>query len=237
MNPILISPALASAARRGARMPLTPADIHNMTFKKSALGRRGYDGEQVDALLDAVTLDMIELLEQNEALREQTRRAGAAVAYTTPRDPAVMELSAVNDVLYRARLANEQAEQVARNLRNRLDRARRAVPADAVADRPEAGAEGVLALAQRTADRRVHEARREADALLLDARERSERIAEEARSTAQDIAENSRRHDDDSETDLQSRRAALSREVDELTDFAGSYRTALRDHVRRQGQF
>jgi DivIVA domain-containing protein len=237
VNLILIPPALASAARRGARMPLTPADIHNMNFKKSALGRRGYDEEQVDALLDAVTLEMIELLEKNELLREQARRAGAIVADMTPRDPAVMELSAANEVLHRARLAHERAEQDARTLRDRLDRARRAVPAEAMADRPEAVAEGVLAVAQRNADRRVHDARLEADALLLDAREQSERIAGEARSVAQDIAENSRRHDDDTETDLQLRRAALLREVGELADFAGSYRTALQDHVRRQGQF
>jgi DivIVA domain-containing protein len=218
-------------------MPLTPADIHNMSFKKSALGRRGYDEEQVDALLDAVTLEMIELLEDNEALREQVRRAVAAVAEVTPRDPAVMELSAVNEVLYRAHLAYEQAEQSARKLRIRLDRARRAITTGAVIDQVEAGAEGVLAMAQRTADRRVNDARLEADGLLLDAHEQSDRIAEEARSTAQDIAETSRRHDDDTETDLQRRRAALLREVDQLAGFAGSYRTALQDHVRRQGQF
>lgn len=211
-------------------MPLTPADIHNMTFKKSALGRRGYDGEQVDALLDAVTLEMIELLEENEALRQQARRAVAAGAEATPRDPAVMELSAVNEVLNRARLAKEQAGQEVRHLRDRLDQVSRAATA-------EAGGDGVLALARRTADRRVHDARLEADALLLDARARSEQITEDARSTAQDIADNSRRHDDDTETDLQRRRAVLLREVDELADFAGSYRTALEDQVRRQGQF
>lgn len=216
-------------------MPLTPADIHNMVFKKSALGRRGYDGEQVDALLDAVTLDMIELLEENEALRQQARRAVAAVAEVTPRDSAVTELSAANEVLYRARLANDQAGQNARQLRDRLDQVRRAATADA-ADRAEAEADGVLALARRAADRRVQDARLEADALMLDAHEQSEQIAEEARSAAHDIAESSRRHDD-SETDLQRRRAVLLREVDELADFAGSYRTALQDHVRRQGEF
>jgi DivIVA domain-containing protein len=218
-------------------MRLTPADIHNMTFKKAALGRRGYDGEQVDALLDAVTLEMIELLEENEVLRGQARRAGAAVADGTPPDPAVMELSAANDVLYRARLANDRAEENVRKLRNRLDRARSAVTAAAVVGRPEADADGVLGMARRTADRQVRDARLEADALLLDAREQSERIAEGARSTAQGIVEKSGRRDDDAEADLQRRRAALAREVDELEGFAGSYRTALMDHVRRQGQF
>ncbi|WP_034213453.1 DivIVA domain-containing protein [Actinoplanes subtropicus] len=217
-------------------MRLTPADIHNMTFKKAALGRRGYDGEQVDALLDAVTLEMIELLEENEVLRGQARRAGSAVADRTPPDPAVMQLSAANDVLYRARLASDRAEENARKLRNQLDRVRRAATA-AVVGKPGADADGVLDMARRTADRQVRDACLEADALLLDARERSERIAEGARSTAQGIVESSRRRDDDAEADLERRCAALAREVDELAGFAGSYRTALMDHVRRQGQF
>lgn len=237
VNLIRISPALASAARRGARMPLTPADIHNMNFKKSAIGRRGYDGEQVDALLDAVTLEMIALMEQNEVLRRQANRADVAIADKTPQNTAAAELSAADDMLYRARRSYDEAEEIARALQGRLDQARRAVMAEATVERPEADADGVLALARHTADRQVHSARREADALLLDAREKSGRIAEEARSAAQDISADSRRRDDDAKTDLQRRRAALSREVDELAGFAADYRTALTDHVRRQGQF
>ena len=33
-------------------MPLTPADIHNVAFKKPPIGKRGYDEEEVDAFLD-----------------------------------------------------------------------------------------------------------------------------------------------------------------------------------------
>jgi DivIVA domain-containing protein len=218
-------------------MPLTPADIHNMAFKKSPLGRRGYDGEQVDALLDAVTLDMIQLLEENDALREQARRADAGVAERAPHNAAAIELSGANDELFRARGANDQAEQYARSLRSQLDNARHAVLAGAAVDRPEAEADGVLDMARRTADRQVHGARLQADALLLDARGQSERITEEARSTAYGIAEDSRRRNDDAENDLHRRHAVLVREVDELAEFAGSYRTALTDHVRRHSSF
>ena len=212
-------------------MPLTPADIHNMAFKKPPLGRRGYDGEQVDALLDAVTLDMIQLLEENDALREQARRADAAVADGASHHTAEIELSGANDELYRARRANERAEQHARSLRSQLDHARHAVVAEAAVDRQEA--DGVLAMAQRTADRQVHGARVQADALLVEARGQSERITEEARSTASDIAEDSRRRNDDAENEIHRRHAVLLREIEELTEFAGSYRTALEDHVRR----
>jgi DivIVA domain-containing protein len=219
-------------------MPLTPVDIHNMTFKKSALGRRGYDGEQVDALLDAVTLEMIQLREENDALREQARRSDAAVRDVPTHSAAETELSAANDELHRARRANEQAVQIARSLRQRLDQASRAAEATATAaaDRSGESADSVLALARRTADQEVHGAHLEADALLLDARERSERITEEARSAAHDIEEDSRRRADDAENELHRRHATLQREADELAEFAENYRTALKDHVRRQAQ-
>jgi len=99
-------------------MPLTPADIHNMAFKKSALGRRGYDEEQVDALLDAVTAEMIQLLERNDALRAQVRRADAA----GPADQAAglaaeAEFAAALDALDRERRACDTAERDALGLR------------------------------------------------------------------------------------------------------------------------
>jgi vacuolar-type H+-ATPase subunit H len=90
-------------------------------------------------------------------------------------------------------------------------------------------------LARRTADQQVHDAHLEADSLLLDARQQSQRITEEARSRAYNIAKDSRRRDD-AKTDLHHRRAALARETDELAEFAESYRTALKDHVRRLAQ-
>ena len=34
-------------------MPLTPADVHNVAFKKPPIGKRGYDEEEVDAFLAA----------------------------------------------------------------------------------------------------------------------------------------------------------------------------------------
>ena len=33
-------------------MPLTPADVHNVTFSKPPIGKRGYHEDEVDAFLD-----------------------------------------------------------------------------------------------------------------------------------------------------------------------------------------
>ena len=35
-------------------MPLTPAEVHNVVFKKPPIGKRGYDEEEVDLFLDRI---------------------------------------------------------------------------------------------------------------------------------------------------------------------------------------
>jgi DivIVA domain-containing protein len=50
-------------------MPLTPADVHNVAFKKPPIGKRGYDEEEVDAFLDIVEVELSRLIEENNDLR------------------------------------------------------------------------------------------------------------------------------------------------------------------------
>jgi DivIVA domain-containing protein len=50
-------------------MPLTPADVHNVAFKKPPIGKRGYDEEEVDAFLDVVESELARLIEENNELR------------------------------------------------------------------------------------------------------------------------------------------------------------------------
>lgn len=52
-------------------MPLTPADVHNVAFKKPPIGKRGYDDEEVDAFLDLVEAELARLIEENADLRNQ----------------------------------------------------------------------------------------------------------------------------------------------------------------------
>ena len=46
-------------------MPLTPADVHNVAFKKPSIGKRGYDEDEVDAFLDVVEAELSRLIEEN----------------------------------------------------------------------------------------------------------------------------------------------------------------------------
>ena len=55
-------------------MPLTPADVHNVVFKKPPIGKRGYDEDEVDAFLDVVEAELARLIEENNELRANRSR-------------------------------------------------------------------------------------------------------------------------------------------------------------------
>jgi DivIVA domain-containing protein len=59
-------------------MPLTPAEVHNVAFKKPPIGKRGYDEEEVDAFLDIVEVELSRLIEENNDLRARGSADGAS---------------------------------------------------------------------------------------------------------------------------------------------------------------
>ena len=61
-------------------MPLTPAEVHNVAFKKPPIGKRGYDEEEVDAFLDIVEVELARLIEENNDLRNSGASTPAAAA-------------------------------------------------------------------------------------------------------------------------------------------------------------
>src|SRR5687767_4142071 len=66
-------------------MPLTPADVHNVVFKKPPIGKRGYDEDEVDAFLDVVEAELARLIEENNELRSSSR--GSARVEERPEPP------------------------------------------------------------------------------------------------------------------------------------------------------
>ena len=112
-------------------MPLTPADVHNVAFKKPPIGKRGYDEEEVDAFLDEVERELARLIEENNELRAQVERGGRGGAPAGPgADPRLA--AELNDV--KAQLDRVQREkarpsrQPARCRRSWSSRARRGPP-------------------------------------------------------------------------------------------------------------
>ncbi|WP_137159853.1 DivIVA domain-containing protein, partial [Blastococcus sp. CCUG 61487] len=69
-------------------MPLTPADVHNVVFKKPPIGKRGYDEDEVDAFLDVVEAELARLIEENNELRAGAGNRAPARAEERPEPPA-----------------------------------------------------------------------------------------------------------------------------------------------------
>src|SRR3954451_13566605 len=91
-------------------MPLTPAEVHNVAFKKPPIGKRGYDEEEVDAFLDIVEVELSRLIEENNDLRArlssgQPAPAAAAPAAAAGADPAELAAAREDNARMQSRIA------------------------------------------------------------------------------------------------------------------------------------
>jgi DivIVA domain-containing protein len=219
-------------------MPLTPADIHNVAFKKPPMGKRGYEEEEVDAFLDEVEQELIRLLEENEALQDQIRRGGGGGAGApSPASTMVLnsEFAEVAAQLDQLQEARARAEQNARSVQAQLERARNSAPATPP---PSTGDDDrnsrVLMMAQRTADDHMRDAQHESDTLLSTARSKADQLTREAQQKAGSIEGDARRNHSEAMNSLGTKRAAVLDEIERLGQLARSYQSALNDHVTAQ---
>jgi DivIVA domain-containing protein len=89
-------------------MPLTPAEVHNVAFKKPPIGKRGYDEEEVDAFLDIVEVELSRLIEENNDLRARMgsgQPAPAAAAAPAGADPAELAAAREDNTRLQSRIA------------------------------------------------------------------------------------------------------------------------------------
>jgi DivIVA domain-containing protein len=216
-------------------MPLTPADIHNMAFKKPPIGKRGYDEEEVDAFLDELEQELTRLLEENRSLHDQAQRGSAGGANAAASAMALnSEFSDIAAQLERMQEARARAEQNARSVQARLEQARNAVPAGPTSAESDDRNSRVLMMAQRTADDHMRDATQESESLLYDARNKSEQITSEAQLKAGTIEGDARRNHTEAMNSLGAKRAALLEEIDRLGQLAQSYQAALDSHLSQQ---
>ncbi|MEE6260663.1 DivIVA domain-containing protein [Plantactinospora sonchi] len=216
-------------------MPLTPADVHNVAFKKPPIGKRGYDEEEVDAFLDEVERELARLIEENNELRAQVERGGRGGAPAGPgADPRLAaELNDVKAQLDRVQRDKAAAEQAARAMQAELEQVR-AQGGPAVTGDGEQQALRVLMMAQRTADDHVSDARREADQLLSDARTKAEEVTREARAKADALERDARQRHQEAMGGLDAKRTALQKHIEELKQFEREYRTRLKAYLESQ---
>ncbi|WP_067499316.1 DivIVA domain-containing protein [Actinoplanes sp. TFC3] len=213
-------------------MPLTPADVHNVAFKKPAIGKRGYDEEEVDAFLDEVERELIRLLEENNELRAHL---GPGAAPGSGGEDAAQrmqaELAELRSRLERTMREQSAAEQAANQVHGELEQARsgtRSYPAPPSSEGPGASPR-VLQMAQRTADEHVNDARREADTLLVEARAKAEQTVQEAMDRAATLELEARQRHSEAVQSLGQKRNDMLREISGLAGLADDYRNRLHE--------
>src|SRR4051794_7493106 len=212
-------------------MPLTPADVHNVAFKKPPIGKRGYDEEEVDAFLDEVERELARLIEENNEFRAQSERgrpSGGPVGDMRHTG----ELADLKTQLDRMQREKAAAEQAARQMQVELEQSRSAAPVSA--GDGEQQALRVLMMAQRTADEHVSDARREADKLLTDARSKADELTSSARAKADALERDARQKYQEVMGSLDSKRTALQKHLEELKQFEREYRTRLKAYLESQ---
>ena len=243
-------------------MPLTPADVHNVTFKKPMLGKRGYDEDEVDGFLDEVERELARLSDENGELRAQIEslRAGAP-----PGAADHAEMAAALDRVQREKHAVEQqlqeleaelhsthqemvaAQQQAQQLQQQLQQRppQQNAPESGMGQGGEQEALRLLMVAQRTADEHLEDSRREADTLVTEAQREAESMVTEARTQAEDLVGQARdkaeRLEIEAEQErqkvmgaLENKRASLLKHIEELKTFEREYRTRLKLYLESQ---
>ncbi|MEV6525530.1 DivIVA domain-containing protein [Longispora sp. NPDC051575] len=215
-------------------MPLTPADVHNVAFKKPPIGKRGYDEDEVDAFLDEVERELARLIEENTDIRAASAAGGRQAPAGGGNDPRlVAELTDLKAQFERVQREKAAAEQAARQMQQELEQINAGGGA-AGGDAGEQQALRVLMMAQRTADDHVADARREADKVLAEARAKADEVTRDARGKAEALERDARQRHQEAMGGLETKRNALQKHLEELKAFEREYRTRLKAYLESQ---
>ena len=213
-------------------MPLTPADVHNVVFKKPPIGKRGYDEDEVDAFLDVVEAELARLIEENNELRSSsnTGRVTAqpvapeptpAPAPAPPQPPAPRE----DDTTRASRmlaLASETADRYVNEAKTQ---------ADQMVSAAKANSERLIAEARAKSEQMVNDAKMRADSMINDARTRADTMEREARAKAAALDQDAERRHREVMGPLEEKRTNLERKIEELRTFESEYRTRFRSYL------
>ncbi len=208
-------------------MPLTPADVHNVAFKKPPIGKRGYDEDEVDAFLDLVEAELARLIEENNDLKAQVedmQRSGPPgpmrpvppQEQMAPPPPPVVQsrIDENSQVVKVLAMAQETAEKYVADAKTEADR--------------------MVGEARAASDRMIGEARGKADAMMAEARNRSDAVEREARGKAAALTQEAERRHNEIIGGLERRKTTLEKRIEELRTFEREYRTRLKSYLESQ---
>ena len=217
-------------------MPLTPADVHNVVFKKPPIGKRGYDEDEVDAFLDVVEAELARLIEENNELRAGNGRAPRAEERPEPAAPAPVQTPLPPPV---QAPREDDSARASRMLALATETADRYVneaktQAEQMLVSAKTNSERLMVDARAKSEQMVSEAKHRADSMVADARTRAETMEREARAKAAALEQDAERRHTEVISSLESKRTSLERKVEELRTFEREYRTRFRSYLESQ---
>lgn len=203
-------------------MPLTPADVRNVAFRKPSIGKRGYYESDVDAFLDEVEHELTRLVEENEALRARAERDS----------PGGSELAELRARLDRAERDRAAAEAAARAAEAELEQAAAQGGAAVSGDRDRTLR--VIEMARRTAEDHIADAQHEADRLVAEAHATADKLLHDAHAAAEAVAREARHRHQQAIADAETNRTVALRQIEDMLGFQREYRSRLEAHLRGQ---
>ena len=229
-------------------MPLTPADVRNVTFNKPPIGKRGYHEDEVDTFLDLAGAELARLIEENKDLRCQVQRRDQQLQATpvqtasTPRpvEPPGRTMVArgpsggqqtMPDTDHNTHaikvlgLAQEMAERLTGDAK---------AEADELLAKARVTSEQLLSEARAKAEGMVTEARTRTETMLSDARSRVETLDRQSRDTAASLEREAMRKHTQILDAINQEKSVLEKKIDELRTFERDYRTRLQTNLQTQ---
>jgi DivIVA domain-containing protein len=228
-------------------MPLTPAEVRNVVFGKSPIGKQGYTEDEVDTFLDLVEAELARLIEENDDLRSRLeqldRQQGATRSETgsalgppeRPRpvmasppplaDPSAPEGDPHTQAARVLGLAQEMADRLTTKANT---------DADATLSQARTQADQLLAAAKAKADGLVQEAKTRAETLLTDARTTAETLERQSRQKTASLEREAAHQHSQTIAALNQEKNTLENKIDRLRALEREYRIHLKAYLTAQ---
>lgn len=184
---------------------LTPGELQSVVFARAALGRRGYDEEQVRNFLGYVERELVQIFTDQAALADEVNRLRAQAAKGT------RGVMAPEDAHFQAVRILSQAQQTADLYVADAERYTRELAHEARLQR-----EAILSDAKGRAEQMLEDAHRKAAAV-------ADAAVRHAEQTGPATVRAAPLHDDE--------RRAMEREIAYLRTYSDVYRTHLRSYL------
>lgn len=184
---------------------LTPGELHSVVFARAALGRRGYDEEQVRNFLQYVERELVKIFTDKAALADEVNRlrsqaSSGSRGVMAPEDAHFQAVRILSQAQQTADLYVADAERYTRELAHEARLHREAILSDA---------------------------KGRAEQMLEDAHRKAAAVAEAAVRTAPPQTAPAPRPENLPDAD----RLALEREIAYLRTYSDVYRTHLRSYL------